>query len=142
MVARRRVPGRKSPRGRRQKAAAFADYLAQRWSEGCQNATQLHREIRIRGFKGCRETVSQFVSNWRRNSRLATKTTNATEHITPKHAAILVTSSPERITTEQQLLFDRLTITCPDLVRLGCIAMAFRQALVCRDGMDLPPFLT
>jgi hypothetical protein len=44
-------PERKPPSGRRQKAAEFADYLQQRWSEGCHNATQLYREIRVRGYK-------------------------------------------------------------------------------------------
>ena len=59
-------PERKPPSGRRQKAAEFADYLQQRWSEGCHNATQLYREIRVRGYKGCRAMVGHFVSAWRR----------------------------------------------------------------------------
>jgi transposase len=129
-------PERKSPSGRRQRAAAFGDYLQQRWSEGCHNATQLYREIRSRGYKGCRAMVGQFVSGWRKTGRQLAKT-NAPERIAPKHAAILVARAPDSITKEQQSLLDRLTINCPDLIRLRRIAMAFREALAGDDGVVL-----
>jgi transposase len=129
-------PERKPPSGRRQKAAEFADYLQQRWSEGCHNATQLYREIRSHGYKGCRAMVGHFVSGWRKTGRRLAKT-HVAERIAPRHAAILVARAPDSITKEQQSLLDRLTINCPDLIRLRVIATAFREALAGHDGMVL-----
>ena len=58
-------PERKPPTGRRKKVAEFADYLDERWKEGCHNSAQLFKEIRTRGYKGSRQMVSAFVSSWR-----------------------------------------------------------------------------
>jgi transposase len=127
-------PERKPPSGRRQKAAAFADYLQQRWSEGCHNATQLYREIRVRGYKGCRAMVGHFVAGWRRKGRASAK---PPERISPKHAAILVARATDLMSPEQQSLLDGLSANCPDLIPLRSIAIAFREALTSNDGMML-----
>jgi transposase len=39
------------------KIHAFAAYLEQRWTEGCHNATELFREIRVQGYRGQRGMV-------------------------------------------------------------------------------------
>jgi transposase len=127
-------PERKPPSGRRQKAAEFTDYLQQRWSEGCHNATQLYREIRVRGYKGCRAMVGHFVSGWRREGRPSTK---RPERISPKHAAILVARDPDLMSPEQRSLLNALSANCPDLIPLRSIAIAFREALTSRDGTML-----
>lgn len=44
---------------------AFADYLHQRWKEGCHNAAQLWREIRERGFAGCQSALRPYLAGWR-----------------------------------------------------------------------------
>jgi transposase len=44
---------------------AFADYLHQRWTEGCHNAAQLWREIRERGFRGCQSALRPYLAGWR-----------------------------------------------------------------------------
>ena len=44
---------------------AFADYLHQRWEEGCHNAAQLWREIRERGFAGCQSALRPYLRGWR-----------------------------------------------------------------------------
>lgn len=129
-------PERKPPSGRHRKVSEFGDYVQQRWFEGCHNATQLYREIRSRGYKGCRAMVGQLVSGWRKTGRRLAKT-SAPERIAPKHAAILVARAPDSITKEQQLLLNRLTINCPDLIRLHEIATAFREALAGSDGVVL-----
>ena len=43
----------------------FADYLHQRWEEGCHNAAQLWREIRARGFAGCQSALRPYLKGWR-----------------------------------------------------------------------------
>jgi transposase len=56
---------RSSPRARSQSPDAFADYLSQRWEEGCHNAAQLWREIQERGFTGCQSAVRPYLASWR-----------------------------------------------------------------------------
>lgn len=114
----------------------FTEYLQKRWSEGCHNATQLYREIRTLGYKGCRGMVGQLVSGWRKAPSRPPKT-NAPERIAPKHAAILIARTPDAITEEQQSLLDRLIANCPDAIRLRAIALDFREALAGDDGAVL-----
>ena len=129
-------PERKRPSGRRQRVADFTDYLHQRWDEGCHNATRLLQEIRDRGYTGCRSMVAKFVAGWRQTARPAVKL-NAPERIAPKHAAILAARPRDQITDEQQTLLDRLTIVCPDVIRLRGLALGFRDALTGHDGAVL-----
>jgi len=132
-------PERKLPSGRRQKVAAFGDYLQQRWNEGCHNATRLFQEIRTRGYKGSRQMVGNFVSKWRKAGSLSAKSSTP-ERIAPKHAAILASRAPDKITEEQQSLFDRLVINCPDLIRLRSLALdsrgSRRRRWCCSTPMD------
>lgn len=44
----------------------FTDYLAQRWNQGCHNASQLWRELRAKGFTGGHNTVWEYLKRWRR----------------------------------------------------------------------------
>ena len=52
-------------RPRFQPLDTFADYLHQRWEEGCHNAAQLWREIRERGFRGCQSALRPYLAAWR-----------------------------------------------------------------------------
>jgi transposase len=125
-------PERKPATGRRKQAADFTEYLQKRWNEGCHNATQLYREIRTLGYRGCRGMVGQLVSGWRK-ARGGRPKTNTLERIAPKHAAILIARTPDAITEEQESLLDRLIANCPDTIRLRAIALDFRQALAGND---------
>jgi transposase len=49
------------PRKRRSRLEPALPYLRQRWGEGCQNASQLWRELREQGFKGTLEPVNDYV---------------------------------------------------------------------------------
>lgn len=129
-------PERKPPTGRRKKVSEFADYLDQRWKEGCRNATQLFNEIRARGYRGSRQMVSAFVAPWRHSGG---RRRNAAEpqRVAPKHAAILASKSPDKLKPEQTSLFGRLVETCPDLVELRNIALSFRNAFSTADSAAL-----
>lgn len=119
-------PERKPPSGRRKKVAEFADYLDDRWKQGCHNSAQLFTEIRARGYKGSRQMVSAFVASWRQTGGKRASAT-VPQRVAPKHAAILTTKPPDDLTPEQKTLFDRLVGCCPDLIPLRNIALAFRD---------------
>lgn len=128
-------PERKRPHRRPPKVNEFGDYLQQRWNEGCHNASRLYQEIREKGYTGKRAMVARFVAGWRRTGKAARP--NAPERISPKHAAILVTRAADQMTDEQQLLFDRIAIQCPDVVGLRQIALAFRAGLTGGESAKL-----
>lgn len=71
--------------------------------------------------------VARFVSPWRNTGKGARPT--APERIAPKHAAILATRAVDKITEDQQRLFDRIANHCPDAIELRNTTLAFRTAL-------------
>lgn len=120
-------PERKPPHRPPPKVNDFADYLQQRWNEGCHNASRLYREIRERGYAGKRAMVARLVCGWRTPGKPASA--KAPERIAPKHAAILVTRAADKMTTTQQELLNRIMVQCPDVYDLRNIALGFRAAL-------------
>ena len=105
----------------------FADYLQQRWDEGCHNASRLYQEIRQKGYSGKRAMVARMVSGWRKAGKAARP--KAAERIAPRHAAILVTRADDQMSEEQRQLFDRIAMQCPDVLTLRAIALGFGEAL-------------
>jgi hypothetical protein len=79
--------------------------------------------------------VARFVAGWRKTGKAASP--KAPERISPKHAAILVTRAADKMTAEQQALFDRITIQCPEIVDLRRMALSFRSALEAEKSAQL-----
>ena len=132
-------PERKAPHRRPPKVHEFAEYLQQRWTEGCHNATKLYEEIREKGYRGKRSMVARYVSGWRKTGNPTSP--EAPQRIAPKHAAILVTRPADRMSTEQQQLFDRITNECPEVVPLRRISLAFREALTSQEGEKMQQWI-
>ena len=63
-----------SPRARRSRTGRLTDpfqpYLLNRWNEGCQNATQLFREIQEQGYVGRTTMVRTVIRGFRDASGL------------------------------------------------------------------------
>ena len=125
-------PERKPAHRRPAKVNGFADYLKQRWNEGCHNATRLFQEIRDKGYAGKRSMVARFVSSWRKTGKPTSP--QLPQRIAPKHAAILATSAPDPLSEQQQTLFDRIVAQCPDAMLLRNLSLDFRQALTGSEG--------
>lgn len=60
-LAAKRCPHYPEGRKHTSKLTPYLDYLAQRWQAGCTNATQLWREIVLKGFTGSRGLVSRWA---------------------------------------------------------------------------------
>ena len=128
-------PERKPPHRHPPKVSEFIDYLQQRWSEGCHNASRLYQEIRAKGYPGKRAMVARFVSGWRITGKPASP--KAPERIAPRHAAILVTRPAEKMSDDQSRLFDRIVNQCPEVVGLRRLALDFRDALKADESTQL-----
>jgi len=128
-------PERKPPHRPPPKVSEFADYLTQRWNEGCHNAARLYQEIRQQGYAGKHAMVRRFVSGWRKTGKPTSP--EAAQRISPKHAAILVTRPADKISDEQQELLNRIETQCPEVIDLRKISLGFRAALVADDSEQL-----
>lgn len=64
-------PERKPPHRRPPKVNQYADYLQQRWDEGCHNAARPYREIREKGYLGKRAMALVWVAAWRKTGKSA-----------------------------------------------------------------------
>jgi len=128
-------PERKPPHRPPPKVSEFADYLEQRWNEGCHNASRLYQEIRRQGYAGKHAMVRRFVSSWRKTGKPTSP--EAPQRISPKHAAILVTRPADKISDEQQQLLNRIEAQCPDVIDLRRISLGFRAALVADHSEQL-----
>jgi transposase len=133
-------PERKTPHRQPPKVNEFADYLQQRWNEGCHNASRLYREIQVKGYRGKRGMVAQLVAGWRKSGKAASS--KAPRRIAPRHAAILVTRPAEKMTEEQRQLLDRISGQCPEVSDLRRMALAFRDALMANESTDLKQWIT
>lgn len=95
---------------RKSKIAPFADHLRRRWSEGCCNATRLHREITALGFTGNVSAVQRSVQSWREKPR---------SRINGRHP------HHPRVTDEQRGFLGRLSERCPTVAAAQELSLAF-----------------
>ena len=107
-------PERKRSMPRASKVHEFTDYLRQRWTEGCHNATKLFAEIRKQGYRGQRGMVAQFVAGWRSSKR--PPLSPHPRRVSATQVAILATRGPDQLTAEQRVLLKQLSSTCPQLL--------------------------
>jgi transposase len=138
-LRRGQFPERKPPHRRPPKVSQFADYLQQRWNEGCHNASRLYHEIRGKGYAGKRAMVARFVSGWRTTSKATSP--KAPERVAPRHAAILVTRPADKLSDEQRQLLDRSVAQCPEVVVLRKLSLDFRDALAADESTQLRQWL-
>ena len=139
-LRRGQFPERQSPRRPPPKVNEFADYLQQRWNEGCHNASRLFREIQAKGYGGKRGMVAQFMAVWRKTGKAVSP--KSPQRIAPKHAALLVTRPADKMTDEQQQLFDRIVAQCPEVFDLRQIALRFREALTADESTQMKQWIT
>lgn len=90
----------------------YLDYLEQRFTAGCTQASQLWREIRTVGYPGTPSQVSKWAQN-RRKQGLAEpaidiSTASAIALPSSKTCLWLLTSDPARLKADERLLLDQL----------------------------------
>jgi transposase len=125
---------------------AHADYLRQRWSEGCTNATRLWREIRERGYAGRPKTVQEWVRHRLRRSDPApagsAPSTPAWKAPSGRRAAWLVVAKAGEIDDTERKFVDALITGAPHLVPVITLARAFRALMREKQADKLDDWLT
>ena len=105
-----------------------AEYLRQRWNEGCHNTAELWDEIRRRGFRGQLRTVQRWVSRLR-DADPSSSGTGPCERLwkmpSKRRAAWFVVADYETIDTTEQRFVEALIATSPELGRIIELARVF-----------------
>jgi transposase len=66
-------PEAKRRRKRRSAFDPYAEYVLKRWEAGCENGSQLWREIKDQGYQGSAQTVYRFLISLRKKQRIIWK---------------------------------------------------------------------
>lgn len=123
-------------------------YLRERWVAGCDNAAQLWRELRARGFPGSTGTVRRYLGAWRTTAQGTGRRRHdragmpAPRPPSPKQVRGWLLAAPERRTARQQAYVDRLLVGSDTLHLATDIAREFGRLLRERDVAALDPWLS
>jgi transposase len=121
-----------------------AEYLRQRWNEGCHNAAQLWQEIRRRGFRGQLRTVQRWVRRlW--DADPSSSGTGQFERVwkmpSKRRAAWLVVADAETIDATEQRFVEALIATSSELGRIIELARAFSAMVRYQQAEQLDAWL-
>ena len=140
-------PERKAAR-RPSRLDRFRNYLEQRWSEGCHNATQLWREIQEQGYKGCRGMVANLVTSFRapgtkyfRGSGSINRSRRNLASPSPAQVASLLIRHPDKLATRDREWLVRLLGGQPDIGAMYSLVQDFSTLLRTRNAAGLPDWI-
>ena len=110
----------------------FADYLKQRWDEGCRNAAQLFAELQARGFQGSYYAVRRQLAPWRRaappgGTCAGPVATRSLGRPSARRVSWLFLLDPADREPPEQAFLDRLGESCPELRAAAELAREFRS---------------
>lgn len=118
----------------------FCIDLERRWQEVCRDAADLWREIRDQGTDSL-STLRRWAELHRKPrapASVATVLRTASPRApSRRRCAWLLSLDPEKPTSGEQALIDRLTAAAPELAEAGVLTRCFAAAISIRDGTDL-----
>lgn len=144
-------PERVSHKGRYSSSLeAYIPYIHQRWAEGCDNALQLWREIKEKGYGGqagmvrryarrLRAQLAQLTPEHQRARLLEAKTTF--EAPSSRRAAWWLVGQTEDLDDHQQAFVEQLSRLCPEAKRVQEMAQEFRRIFAERHAASLDAWL-
>jgi transposase len=109
------------------KMTPFAEYLRQRWRDGCCNAATLYEEIVAQGFTGSIDLVQRFVASWRTQPRCR-KSGRHPPPIVPTSghlAFVLMNPDHPKVTEPMRAFVERLTGDNPVFAQAQALAIGF-----------------
>jgi len=128
-------PERAPTRTRRSQIEKYLPYIHQRFAAGCDNATQLWREVVAQGYRGKAAMVRRYV----RRLRVRTKTLGVKQQLEIQGTAVNFKSPSGRraawwlikeagdLTQTERLFVEQLIGLCSEAARIRELAQSFRQ---------------
>jgi transposase len=102
------APQRK-PRVRKASALApYEDYILKRFTHGCHNATQIHKEISEQGYPGVYNNVARVIQYLKRCKREGKPLPDSPPGLSAAQAKGILITRPEKRTEQQALTIERM----------------------------------
>jgi len=137
-------PEAKQRRKRRNVFDPYAAYVLKRWEAGCENGSQLWREIKAQGYQGSAQTVYRFLISLRKKQRIIWKPEvphAPLQDFSANDAVWLFARDPTDLDeTEQETL--RMICQASEVARMTYqFVQEFRHMLHHREGEKLDDWL-
>lgn len=123
----------------------YLEYIHQRWDEGCHNAAQLWREICKMGYDRGPHSIQDYCARLRQglvvDSHERTAVKPAIRRYSPKEAAYLLTSWPQRLTEQQAQDVLHMRQADPQIEEAYTLAQDFLKILAGSKPEGLSPWM-
>jgi len=131
-------PERKLPR-RTSRADGFADYLKQRYAEGCHNSAQLWRELCEKGYRGAKSQVRDCVHRYLRekSSTPVQPPLASMRAVSPRQTAWLL-FQPRSLPEQPHLHLEQLLSSSPEIASAASIARELVRIIYQKDTTARP----
>jgi transposase len=138
-------PERAASRPRGSALNKYLDYIHRRWAEGCDNATQIWREIAEQGYKGEEAMVRRYVGRLRvRIKALSAKEQLKLEKLdsafrppSPRGATWMLLKEEKDLKEDERGFIDQLTRQCPEIEKARELAERFQKMIRQREVDEL-----
>jgi transposase len=127
--------------------APYADYLTQRWGDGCHNATQLWREICEQGYHGPRYRIWEVMHRLRAGDTAVTDVSDepsppsTATRLTPRGMASIILRRPEERSTAQQETLTMVRAAVAEVDHACALGERFLTIVRERNAGDLVAWL-
>jgi Transposase and inactivated derivatives len=134
----------------------YERYVIQRLQQGCQNGSQLYRELRAQGYQGSRKAMYNYLATLRppqsdspklaplkRRERKSIPLSPAPlENFSARRATWLFVCHPDKLDETQQKELALIRAACPSAEAAYRLAQAFMQMIWERTGKPLETWLS
>jgi len=128
------------PPSKPSKVSPFTEYLKKRWLEGCYNAGQLYREIKLLGYEGHVNVLHAYLEPWRKLLPEEIRRKHAIHAVsppTPRAVVWWLLKDKERLKEEQRAFIGELLEKNPIIKAAYELVWEFRRMIKTRDGKKL-----
>jgi transposase len=136
-------PERKPMPRRGRRIDPHVPYLAERWADGCRDATRLFREVAARGFTGTYAMVDYLLRAWwgkepRKGRCRPAKARDKPRALSPREAAWLLLRDREKLKPGEQAFTEELCRRSPRVRKAGELSREFFRLVQQRSvpGLD------
>lgn len=131
------APERK-PRVRKVSALApYEDYILKRFSDGCHNATQIHKEIVEQGYPGAYQNVVRITQYLKKCERTGEPLPDSPPGLSAAQAKGILITRPEKRTEQETLTIEHMKMVDHHVGKCCCLFEDFARLLRVRKITSL-----
>jgi transposase len=100
--------------------APYEDYILKRFTDGCRNATQIHREISEQGYPGAYKNVWRIIQYLKKCERNGDPLPDSPPGLSASQAKGILIMRPEKRTEQERLTIERMKMVDRHVVGKCC----------------------